>query len=98
MVEHLNVHLARISSAEGLLDGLLQRLVIGLEELNAAIMKHTLQYFLVTESGRLTLHRLLFTRDRLSFQWRRFLAARDRLVKERGIAKAARAHLLLGHT
>uniref|UniRef100_A0A915EZY4 Thioredoxin domain containing protein 11 n=1 Tax=Echinococcus canadensis TaxID=519352 RepID=A0A915EZY4_9CEST len=97
LVEHLNVHLTRISSAEGMLGGLLQRLVIGLEELNAAIRKHAFQYILATESGRLTLHRLLFTRDRLSFQWRRFVAARDRLVKERSIARTARAHLLVGH-
>ncbi|KAL5107924.1 hypothetical protein TcWFU_006875 [Taenia crassiceps] len=97
LIEHINVHLARISSAEGLLDGLLQRLAIALGELNAAIRKHTFQYILVTESGQLALHRLLFTRDRLSFQWHRLLAARNRLVKERGIAKTARAHLLPGH-
>ncbi|VDM16763.1 unnamed protein product [Hydatigera taeniaeformis] len=97
LVEHLNVHIARISSAEGVLEGLLQRLVIGLQELSIEIRKHTFQYILATESGRMTLHRLLFIRDRLSFQWGRFLAAKERLVKERSIAKTARAHLLSDH-
>ena len=94
MSRSFNVHISRINAAEHLLDSVLQRLVIGLEELNDMINREiALRYFLTTTSGRLVLDRLIFTREKLSSQWRRFVDSKDRFIKERNVAKAAQAHL-----
>lgn len=95
LVEHLRVHLNRISSAERLVDNLLQRLSTGLEDLNCMMRRYSSSYLTAAESGRMIFDRLVFSMNRLSSQWSRFKEVQDRLFKERSAVMAAKSQLNL---
>ncbi|KAM3184909.1 hypothetical protein ACTXT7_007445 [Hymenolepis weldensis] len=94
IAEHLRVHLSQITSAENLLENLLERLSTGLEELNTALLTHTFPYITCTTSGRLVFERLLFSRDRLSSQWNHFKRVQEDLFEERKATLTVKIQLL----
>ncbi|VDD79097.1 unnamed protein product [Mesocestoides corti] len=94
LAQHIDVHVARLTSGEVLLGDLIQRLRISLVELSSLIQMHPFKHVASTAAGQLSLRCLLFTRHRLSSQWRRLVEARERLIKERNHAKAVRVHLI----
>lgn len=94
IAEHLRVHLSQITSAENLLEDLLERLSTGLEELNTALLSHTFPYITCTTSGRLVFERLLFSRDRLSSQWNHFKRVQEDLFEERKATLTVKIQLL----